>query len=345
MAIIMPMGTSLVIAALLAQGVAPPDPPPLGKLVDIGGYRIHLNCTGKGKQTVILSPGAGDFSFVWSLVQTKVSGFARVCSYDRAGTAWSDPGPVPRTMRQEAYEVRSALHAAKERGPYTLLGHSLGGLVMRVFADRYPDETAALVLVDATSPDTTLSLNGKLVRMRELAQDRPLPEVQTMQTGPPRRLSDDELKQSVNSNKKSGEAKIGPPYDQLPAGMQPLQLWASSQPSRVAPADNYLAEELKRMYEQTQAVPHPLGSKPLVTIVAMRADPPPPGVTRERWAELVKEKVEQKRGYAGLSTNSKVVLAAKAGHHVHLDDPDTVVSAVRDVDLSLRRHTELASSK
>jgi pimeloyl-ACP methyl ester carboxylesterase len=339
------MWMGLFITVLLAQNVTAPDPPPLGKLVDIGGYRIHLNCTGKGKQTVVLSPGAGDFSFVWTLVQAKVSGFARVCSYDRPGSAWSDPGPMPRTMRQEAYEVRSALHAAKQRGPYILVGHSLGGLVMRVFADRYPDETAALVLVDATSPDTTLSLNGKLVRMREVAKDRPVPEVQTMQTSPLRQLSQDELKQPANSNKLSGEARIRPPYDQLPAGMQQLQLWASSRPSRVASADNYLAEELKQMYEQTQAEPHPLGSKPLVTIVAMRADPPPPGVTPERWEELVKEKVEQKRAYAELSSNSKIVLAAKAGHHVHLDDPDTVVSVVRDVDVSLRRHTELVSSK
>jgi len=339
------MWTHLFIAALLIQSQAPADPPPLGKLVDIGGYRLHLNCTGKGKQTVVLSAGAGDFSFVWSLVQVKVSGFARVCSYDRAGSAWSDPGPVPRTMRQEAYEMRSALHAAKERGPYILVGHSLGGLVMRVFAERYPDETAALVLVDATSPDTTLSLNGKLVLMRELAKDRPIPEVQTMLTSPPRRLSEDELKQSANSNQQPREAKIRPPYDQLPAGMQQLQLWASSQPSRVAWADDYLPEELKQMYEQTQAVSHPLGSKPLVTIVAMRADPPPPGATKQRWEELVKEKVEQKRGYAGLSTNSKIVVAAKAGHHVHLDDPDAVVSAVHDVAVSLRRHTELASSK
>jgi len=345
MAIIMPTWTSLLVAALLTQNVAPSDPPPLGKLVDIGGYRIHLNCTGKGKQTVILSPGAGDFSFVWSLVQAKVSGFARVCSYDRAGSAWSDPGPVPRTMRQEAYEVRSALQRAKEPGPYILVGHSLGGLVMRVFADRYPDDTAALVLVDATSPDTTLSLNGKLVRMRELAKDRPVPEVQTMQTGPPQRLSEVELKQSANSNKRSGEARVRPPYDQLPAEMQLLQLWASSQPSRVASADNYLAEELKQIYEQTQAVPHPLGNKPLVTIVAMRADPPPPGVTQERWEDLVTEKVEQKRGYAELSSNSKIVLAAKAGHHVHLDDPGTVVSAIHLVAVSLRRHTELALSK
>src|SRR5258708_36823740 len=77
------------------------DPAPLGRMVDLGGYRIHLYCTGKGKQTVVLSPGGGDFSFAWYLVQQRLQSSVRVCSYDRAGSAWSDPGPQPLTLRQE----------------------------------------------------------------------------------------------------------------------------------------------------------------------------------------------------------------------------------------------------
>ena len=73
--------------------------PPPGKLIDIGGYRLHLNCTGDKGPTVVLIPGAGDFSFDWSLVQPGIAKFARVCSYDRAGYAWSDPGPTPPTMK------------------------------------------------------------------------------------------------------------------------------------------------------------------------------------------------------------------------------------------------------
>src|SRR5260370_18049664 len=78
------------------------QPAPLGKLVDIGGYRLHLYCTGRGKEMVVLSPGGGDFSFDWYLVQQRVSKFARVCSYNRAGTAWRDPRPKPLTPNQEA---------------------------------------------------------------------------------------------------------------------------------------------------------------------------------------------------------------------------------------------------
>ncbi|HET6891368.1 MAG TPA: alpha/beta hydrolase, partial [Pyrinomonadaceae bacterium] len=106
--------------------------PPQGKLIDIGGYRLHFDCTGKKEPTVVLIAGAGDFSFDWSLVQPSVGQFARVCSYDRAGFGWSDPGPPPRTMKQEAFELHTLLKAANIKPPYILVGHSLGGLVSRV---------------------------------------------------------------------------------------------------------------------------------------------------------------------------------------------------------------------
>lgn len=311
--------------------IAGDDPPPPGKLIDLGGYRLHLYCTGKGKQAVVLSPGAGDFSFVWYLVQRKITAYARVCSYDRADNAWSDPGPRPRTLRQEAYEVHLAMERAKEPGPYILVGHSMGGLAMRVFAERYPSETAGLVLVDATSPDTTLGYQGRLVHMRELAADRPIPDVHTMSTSPPQLLD------------KPGDpspARISPPFDRLPLAIQQLQRWARSRPRRAAPGEDYLPEELKELYERSSA-PHPLGDRPLITIVALRNDPAPRGVAREEWDRLFEEKLAQKRGYAGLSTNSRVADDPKAGHTVQLDDPAAVVTAIRDVLKAVRQHTQL----
>lgn len=273
------IGVLIAIACTVAAGHEP-APAPLGKLVDLGGYRIHLNCTGTGYPTVLLSPGSGDFSFDWFLVQQKISKFVRVCSYDRAGSAWSDPGPQPLTMKQESFEFYQALAREGERGPYILVGQSLGGLVMRVFAEAHPNDTVGTVLVDATSPDTTLSLNGKLVRMRELAQSRPIPEIQTMQSSPPRPPTADELKQWADFQKQDGEARIEPPFDRLPLKIQKLQRWASSVPPRAASSDNYLAEELAQMYAQLQRAPVPLGDKPLVTIVAGRADGKPKGLSQ-----------------------------------------------------------------
>lgn len=89
-----------------------PPLPPTGKLVDIGGWRLHLNCTGEpraSQPTVILEAGNGNFSVEWSLVQPRVAGFARVCSYDRAGAGWSELGPHPRTMRQTVFELHTLL--------------------------------------------------------------------------------------------------------------------------------------------------------------------------------------------------------------------------------------------
>ena len=156
--------------------------PPPGRMVDIGGWRLHLNCTGQrkeGARTVVLESGSGDFSVDWGLVQPEVARFARICSYDRAGAGWSDLGPRPRTWRQVAYELHTALHKAGEKGPYFLVGQSLGGLLIRVYASQYPKEVAGMVLVDSTHEDTVLMMNGKFVRMRELSRGRTIPPVRT----------------------------------------------------------------------------------------------------------------------------------------------------------------------
>jgi pimeloyl-ACP methyl ester carboxylesterase len=114
-------------------------------------------------------------------VQPAVSGFARVCSYARAGLAWSEPGPLPRTMRQNAYELHTMLRAASVKAPYVLVGHSIGGLIARVYAEQYPEEVAGMVLVDPTNENTTLMYQGKILRIREGARGTPVPPAQTMQ--------------------------------------------------------------------------------------------------------------------------------------------------------------------
>src|SRR4030095_2135936 len=124
---------------------------------------------------VVFESGAGDFSFDWSLVQPAVAHFTRVCSYDRAGNAWSDLGPLPLTMAQVTYELHTALMRAGVRGPYLLVGQSIGGLLIRAFAERYPGEVVGMVLVDSTHEDTQLFLNGQVRRMRELSQGRTVP--------------------------------------------------------------------------------------------------------------------------------------------------------------------------
>src|SRR2546426_5971989 len=126
-------------------GTAQNPPAPLGKLVEVGGYRVHLYCTGTGSPTVVIV-GSG-FSFNWVLIQPEVAKFTQVCSYDHSGIGWSESGPKD-SCSLRASEVHTALENVGIKGPYVLVGHSLGGLVARVYAGQYPDEVAGMVFVD-----------------------------------------------------------------------------------------------------------------------------------------------------------------------------------------------------
>ena len=128
--------------------------PPTGQMVDVGGYKLHIRCTGVGGPTVVIESGWGDFSSSWAWVQPEVAKTTRVCTYDRAGTGWSELSPEPRTARVFARELHTLLGKAGEAGPYVLVGHSLGGYTMRVYAHDYESEVAGLVLVDAQALPT-----------------------------------------------------------------------------------------------------------------------------------------------------------------------------------------------
>jgi pimeloyl-ACP methyl ester carboxylesterase len=127
--------------------------PPPGRLVDIGGYRLHLWCTGDGAPAVLLDTGLGGSSADWGFVQPDVARFTRVCSYDRAGMGYSDPGPSPRTARRIASELDELLARGGIGGPVVLVGASIAGFDVRVFASDHPERAAGLVLVDASHED------------------------------------------------------------------------------------------------------------------------------------------------------------------------------------------------
>jgi pimeloyl-ACP methyl ester carboxylesterase len=319
-----------------AAGRVARDPAPPGRLVDVGGYRLHIHCTGRGAPAVVLLAGSGDFSFDWSLVQPGLARSTRVCSYDRAGSAWSDPGPTPRTMRQEAHELRLLLQRAGVAPPYLLVGHSYGGLLARAYAGAHPAEVAGVVLVDPTHEDTRLMIQGRLTRVREGAGSRPVPRVQTMASSPPRPPGEEELAQERMNREAFGPPAISPPYDRLPREAQALRLWALGRPPRAAAADDFWAEELREMHDARRADPHPLGAMPLVVLAAGRAEPAPQGVTEEAWRELTQEKRAQRADLATLSTEGRLVVDTASGHHVHLDDPARVIEAVTGLLSRLR---------
>lgn len=126
---------------------------PPGEMVNVNGVQMHLNCFGEGYPTVVLEAGATGFSSTWAWVQAELANHVRVCSYDRAGMGWSEASLTPRDGETIASELRTLLRNAEEEGPYILVGHSLGGIFVRIFAEKYRADTAGLALVDPSHPD------------------------------------------------------------------------------------------------------------------------------------------------------------------------------------------------
>jgi pimeloyl-ACP methyl ester carboxylesterase len=126
--------------------------PAPGQLVDVGGHRLHLSCTGSGSPTVVLEPGLGGSSSDLAWVTAAVARDTTLCVYDRAGRGWSDPAAGPQDAAQIAADLHTLLDRAQVPGPYVLAGHSFGGLYVLSFAARFPDDVAGMVLLDSTAP-------------------------------------------------------------------------------------------------------------------------------------------------------------------------------------------------
>jgi len=127
--------------------------PAPGRILDIGDHRLHIWCSGSGTPSVILETGLGGTAADWGLVQPEVAKFTSVCSYDRAGMGYSDPGPTPRTLARINGELTQLLDRAGVIGPVVLAGASIGGLSARLLASEHPDRVAGLVLIDPSSED------------------------------------------------------------------------------------------------------------------------------------------------------------------------------------------------
>src|SRR2546425_8226668 len=227
--------------ATSAQTTTPAQtaPQPLGKLVDVGGYRVHLYCTGSGSPTVVIV-GAG-FSFNWGLVQPEVAKFTQVCSYDHSGIGWSDSGPKD-SCSLRVSEVHIALKNAGIQGPYVLVGHSLGALVARLYAGQYPDEVAGMVFVDHAFHPAFPSV----------------PKVSPPAT-PPMTLAPGG----------GGGIESDPNFSKLSSRDRELHLWAMSQArNQMALQANH--EMMPECVAQADAIAkehsHALGDKPLVNV-------------------------------------------------------------------------------
>ncbi len=278
-----------------------------GRLLDVGGIRLHLHCTGSGSPTVVIDGGAGTWSIFYAYVQKALAPEVRVCTYDRAGLGWSDVGPLPRTSARMAEELHHLLHAAGVSPPLLLVGHSLGGYTVRVYQHRYPEEVGGLVLVDAAHedqwerlpPEWAAGMPAQVAWLRERAARAQRGEVSEKDVRP------------------------GPFTAHAPE-------WRGAHVAAQLTPTLYLgvAHENEGAFQSAREVARgSLGALPLVVLTARRSFETFAGAgldiepANRVWLDLQRE-------LAGLSTNA-VQLFSDADHALHGSDPDAIVNAVR----------------
>lgn len=142
------MTTILTVLLVFVTSCTPSNELPLDEMVDVGTHSLYIHCLGRGRPTIVIDTGLGESYESWGHVITTLSRQTRVCAHDRAGYGRSEPGPMPRDSQRAANELHLLLANSGEDGPFLLVGHSLGGLNMQVYASTYPEEVAGLFLLD-----------------------------------------------------------------------------------------------------------------------------------------------------------------------------------------------------
>lgn len=311
----------LEATAVLPVLLAVNAPAPPGRLVDLGGHRLHVLCAGAGSPTVVVENGLGDFSFDWTLVQDRVSKFARICTYDRAGYAWSDPGPKPRTFAQINLELRDALRRLGEKGPFVLVGHSYGGAVVRQFAQTYRREVAGLVLAESVSETQPITIPHGVIRLFESARGVPIPE--------PRESMRAEDRPMPSGPAAAGTGELQPIYAKLPEKAQRFRRWAQTL-TATEDAENSQREWSVEYFARWHAAPQDgvLGDLPLIVLTRENGGyGDGHGVPAE---QLEKERRDAQAALARLSTRGEQRILP-TGHQVHLEAPDDVARAIEAV--------------
>lgn len=288
-----------------ADFVRPPAP---GRMVDVGGRRLHILCKGVAAgPVVVFEAGLSQYTAhsTYGTAQDAIAPFARVCTYDRAGMGWSDPSPEGWTEAGMAADLHALLAAAGEPGPYVIVAHSLGGLLARMYARTYPHDVAGMVLLDATS-------------------DEDFDELTTASAAIIPRLD------AAIASSRPGIPVIG-----MPAGTSPEVVMAYTPE---------ILRGLKAEFEALDRLPAEmkkpggfgdLGSLPLIVVRRGKTEQPPSA------DDLRHRQVQE--NLVKLSTNSVLVVAQNSGHTISLDEPGVVAAAVRQMLDALRTGIRLSN--
>ena len=293
------------------EAVQEADHPMAGQLVDVGGRRLYLRCTGSGSPTVVLEPGLSEASPAMGWITPAVAANTRVCGYDRAGRGWSDPADRALDGAQTAADLHTLLHRGGVEGPYVLAGHSFGGLYVLAFAAAYPDEVAGLVLIDSTAP-APASGPGQ---------------------GPPTDTSYDPTDRVLTVVPAAAHLGVGRllahiSYNTLPPQSRDEAIARAARPSHL----RSYADELRQGGNAVRqaAAPIRLEGKPLIVLTAGRGNDATWGAKQAKLATL--------------STNSLHRVVPDATHGSLVMDPtDAAITAtaIRDVVDAVRNSTRL----
>jgi pimeloyl-ACP methyl ester carboxylesterase len=304
--------------------------PAPGRLVDIGGRKLHVNCTGpfaaagpseKTGPTVILEAGASSFAIDWSLVQPEIARTHRVCAYDRAGSGWSDARKDVETPSRIVTDLHALLEAAGEKPPYVMVGASAGGLYVRLYQLEHPNEVVGLILVDPATEDRLFTMyQQKATLIASLTAEQLLSTLPTRSVNVPSR-----------------QPQTGAPFDRLPMELYQLRIKidqrliasipASVSAEIVGESSEGQRAGLARLLESRGRADNPMRSVPV--IVLTRGQDMGPGLA------------DTHAGLARLSTNSRHEVVSSAGHEIHLFTPSVVIQAIEDVAVAAKERRPL----
>lgn len=295
---------------------------PPGTMVEIDGQRLHVVCSGEGRPPVIFESGIAASSLSWTRVVRDVATFTRTCAYDRAGLGWSDPARSPRTIARMLDELRGVLATAAPAGPYVLVGHSFGAFLVCAYAARQPTEIAGVVLLDPpsdwhdVSPDRARLLRGGIHLSRiggALARVGIVRACLALLTsgapGVPRNMS----RIFGPTAARTLEGLVGE-VRKLPPDVHPAvqALWC--QPKCFYGMANHLAA-----LEEGAAVVAGIAALPDIPLVVISSGDQSPDILARHQA------------LARLSPQGRHVTSGKSGHWIQFDDPELVVTSIRDI--------------
>ncbi|MBX7067430.1 MAG: alpha/beta hydrolase [Parachlamydiales bacterium] len=278
--------------------------PPPGELVDVDGTKLHIQCRGEGKPTIIVETGIWDFSQSWEIVQSEIAKTMQIVTYDRAGYGWSEKGKQPRTFEQMVKELKILLEKKGIHPPYIFVGHSLGGAIARYFQSQYPEEVAGMIFVDAVH--------------KEAPAFSPIFKV---------------VSKAFSFLAYFGLLKLlfkfSPPISSNPQWTPEMQKrYTGCHQTRTKTLNTCIDEwdGYKESFKALKANARSLKNIPVTIISRDPEKPIRPGVSKEE-GRIGLEKLN--RQHLEDSPHARFVIAQGSGHLVQIDRPDVVVEEIR----------------